>query len=116
VQPVPLKRVFFWTLYFLGSLFLIFRVLLSLVPGGVHNFKDYLFYLTADVIPASLLLACYWLYNKIADPRYWENEGAPGGIYRAFGFLASMELAFCLLRVGLMLVYFFVRRNGFLGN
>ena len=116
MPPVALKRVFFWALYFLGSLFLVFRVLLSLVPGELHNFKDYLFYLAADVIPASILVGCYWLYHEIASPKNWENEGPPSGIYRVFGFLASMELAFCLLRVCLMLVYLLLKYNKFVGT
>jgi hypothetical protein len=106
VQPVPLKRVFFWALYVLASLFLTFRVLLSLVPGGIHDLKMFLSYLTLDAIPASLLLACYLLYRKIIDPRNWENDGAPSGIYRAFGFLTLIELTFCLLLVAGMLSFF----------
>ena len=106
MQPVPLKRVFFWSLYVLGSLFLVFTVLLSLVPGGIHDFKTFLFYLTADAIPASLFLACYLLYYNIMDPRYWGYEGIPSGTYRVLGFLTSIELAFCLVRVGGLLFYF----------
>ena len=106
VQPVPLKRVFFWGLYVLGSLFLVFRFLLSLVPGGIHDLRMCLFYFASDAIPASLLLACYLLYKKIMDEGNWKNEGIPSGTYRAFGFLTSVELAFCFLRVGGMLFYF----------
>jgi hypothetical protein len=47
MQPVSLKRVFFWALYFLGSLFLAFRFLLSLVPGGIHDLRMFLFYFAA---------------------------------------------------------------------
>jgi hypothetical protein len=106
VQPVPLKRVFFWVLYVVGSLFLVYSVLLGLVPGRINNLKIFLFYLTADAIPAVLLLACYLLDRKIMDERNWENEGVPSGIYRAFGFLTSLELAFCVLRVGGLSFYF----------
>ena len=106
VQPVSLKRVFFWGLYVLGSLFLAFRFLLSLVPGGIHDLRMFLFYFAADAIPASLLLACYLLYKKIMDSRNWESEGVPSGTYRAFGFLTSVELAFSLLRVSGMLLFF----------
>jgi hypothetical protein len=98
--------VFFWALYFLGSLFLAVGVILSLVPGGIHDLKMFLFYLTADAIPATLLLACYLLYTKIMDARNWESEGIPGGIYRVFGLFTSMELAFCLLRICGILFYF----------
>jgi hypothetical protein len=105
VQPVPRKRVFFWALYVLGSLFLVFRVLLSLVPGRINDLKIFLFYLTVDAIPANLLFACYLLYRKIMDTRNWRSEGVPSGTYRLFSFLASMELAFCLLRVGGMMFY-----------
>jgi hypothetical protein len=106
VQPVPLKRVFFWVLYVVGSLFLVCSVLLGLVPGRINNFKIFLFYLTADAIPAALLLACHLLDRKIMDERNWENEGVPSGIHRAFGFLTSVELVFCVLRVGGLLFYF----------
>jgi hypothetical protein len=106
VQPVPLKRVLFWVLYVVGSLILAYTVLLGLVPGRINNLRIFLFYLTADAIPAVLLLACYLLDGKIMDERNWENGGVPSSAYRAFGFLTSVELVFCVLRVGGMLFYF----------
>jgi len=59
VQPVLLRRVLFWVLYVVGSLLLVFSVLLGLVPGRINDFKTFLFCLTADAIPALLLLVCY---------------------------------------------------------
>jgi hypothetical protein len=106
VEPVSLKRVLFWCLYVLASLFLVLRFLLSLVPGRIHDFRMFLFYFGADVIPASLFLACYLLCKNIMDERNWENDGVPSRAYNVFGFLTSVELAFCLLRLGGMVFYF----------
>jgi hypothetical protein len=49
--------VFFWVIYVVESLFLAYSVLLGLVPGRINDLKIFLFYLTADAIPAVLLLA-----------------------------------------------------------
>jgi len=40
VEPVPLKRVFFWAFYVLGSLLFVFGLLLAQAPRPVHD-KDF---------------------------------------------------------------------------
>ena len=111
VQPVPLKRVLFWSFYVLGTLLLGFGILLSLVPGRIRDFKDFLFYFIVWASPASLLLICYWLHKTIMDKRNCENEGTPSDRYRVFGFLTWLELAFCLIRMAAILFYFLLKRR-----
>jgi hypothetical protein len=110
VKPIPLKRVFFWVCYVLGTINLAFGLLLGLVPRARHS-PHYGGDLLVWAICLLILFACYFLARKMFDPACQEKEGVPGNAYIAFRVLATAELVFVSFKIVILLIYFIFRNS-----
>jgi hypothetical protein len=93
MEPVALKRVFFWVFYALGTLILAFGLLLMQVPRTRLD-KDFRFELIVWAICSGFLFTALLLARRILDERTWEHEGQPGEAYRTFDLVARTQLVF----------------------
>jgi hypothetical protein len=94
MQPIPLKRVFFWAAYILGTLALVFGRLLAQVPRGTND-KDFRLELVVWGTSFCLLGASLLLMKTIYAHR--ATEGDPTRAYFLFSMLSAGELCWCLL-------------------
>jgi len=95
MEPVPLKRVLFWTAYAFGTLAFIFGLLLTQVPRGIHD-KDFRLEVVIWGSCFCFLLICLLLLRRIFSARFREGDGPASGAYTLFGLLVGGELFFCL--------------------
>ncbi len=70
VEPVPLKRVFFWTAFVIGTLAFIYGLLLTQVPRGRNT--DFRLDLAIWGSCSSLLLICLLLMKRMSSAKYRE--------------------------------------------
>jgi cytochrome b561 len=95
MEPVPLKRVFFWATYLFGTVTFIFGLLLTQVPRG-RNDMDFLLDLATWGGCFCILVICLLLMRRISSARCSGIEGKPGGAYYLFSLLGAAELCFCV--------------------
>jgi len=103
LEPVSLKRVFFWVTYVIGNMNLAFGLLFGLVPRSRH-LEDFDMDLIIWGICSCLFLSSCFLIRRIFDPKLQEKEGIPEARYFAFMLLAFGELLFALFRVIVFLI------------
>src|SRR3979411_772802 len=95
MEPIPLKRVFFWATYILGTLVFIFGLLLTQAPRG-RNDKDFRFEFAIWGSCFCLLVICLLLMKRISNVKYRSAEGEPGRAYYLFSLFSAGELCFCI--------------------
>jgi uncharacterized membrane protein len=95
MEPIPLKRIFFWTTYILGTLAFIFGLLLAQVPRG-RNDKDFRLEFAIWGSCLLLLVICLLLMKRISSAERRKTEGEPGGAYNLFSLFGAGELCFCI--------------------
>jgi hypothetical protein len=101
MQPVPMKRVFFWAAYALGTLAVILGLLLAQVPRGIHdkNFGGELIVWGASF--------CFLATNLLLMKAIYAHRATEGDairVYFLFSMLSSGELCFCTYALVAILV------------
>ena len=107
MEPVPLKRVFFWIAYVLGTLVMPFGLLLGMVPRGIrdNNLDEIVVW---GICSAFLLLALF-LDRMILDRRRWKLEGQPGNRYHVAKFaLVRQLIVSCFFLIWMLTHLFYV--------
>jgi cytochrome b561 len=94
MEPIPLKRVFFWTTYILGTLVFVFGLLLTQVPRP-QNDKDFRLEFAIWGSCFGILVVCLLLMRRISSARFRRTEGEPAKAYYLFSLLGAGELCFC---------------------
>jgi len=106
MEPTPLKRVFFWATYALGTLTWVFGWLLAQAPRGRDN-KDFRLEFALWGTCSLSLAICLLLMRQISSARCREVDGAPGPIYFFFSVLSVVELSFSFYALVSILVEVF---------
>jgi hypothetical protein len=103
MEPTPLKRVFFWGTYVVGTVAFIFGLLLTQVPRSANN-KDFtlefLFWGGCFLLLAISLM----LMRTITSSKSRKTEGGPGWSYYFVGVLSAAEMSICVFALLSVLV------------
>lgn len=103
MEPTPLKRVFFWATYTLGTLALVFGLLLAQVPRPRSD-KDFRLEFATWGSCFLLLTICLLLTREILGARCREVDGEPGRVYSVFSLLGVAQLCVSLFALVSILV------------
>src|SRR5258708_13343812 len=104
VEPVPLKRVFFWAFCVLGSLVFVCGLLLTQVPRPIHD-EDFRLELVIWGSSFCFLLISLLFARRIPYVKTWDSEDPPTGAYGLFIVLCFLQLLFCLYALVSFLIY-----------
>ena len=104
VEPVPLKRVFFWAFYVLGSVVFVCGLLLTQVPRPIHD-EDFRLELVIWGSSFCFLLISLLFARRIPYVKTWDSEDPLTGSYGLFIVLCFLQLLFCLYALVSFLIY-----------